>query len=195
MSLKYILFYLLSLVYKSLIAIRNYCYDSNLFNIHSIDCPVISIGNLSIGGTGKTPLTIYLAKILINNGFQPGIISRGYRRISKEEIVVSDGKKIHKDWRLCGDEPFMIAKLLSNVPIIVNNNKVVSSKRLIKDFNVNVILLDDAFQHRKIARDVDIVLYNSTINKKDLCLLPLGILREPIKNISRANIIIATKFS
>ena len=139
-----------------------------------------------MGGTGKTPVVLYLSKLLLKNGFKPGIISRGYKRNSKGQQIVSDGvvQKILNP-KKAGDEPYLIAKSIKGVPIIVNKNRVYSAKYIIKKFNVDVIILDDAFQHRKINRSIDIVLLNVNTPLNKLKPFPLGLLRENFKNIFR----------
>ena len=184
---------LLSIIYSVIISLRNTLYNWKFFKTHAVDIPVISIGNITTGGTGKTPLVRYLAEIIVKMGYKPGIISRGYGRITKAQLVVHDGKLIKSDWDKSGDEPYLLASWLKTVPIIVDSDKVNGAKYMVDNFDIDVILLDDAFQHRKIRRDLDIVLINSTVNSDSLKLLPTGMLREKLKNITRGDILIFTK--
>ena len=183
----------LSVIYGIIISLRNTLYNFKFLKTHAIDNSVISIGNITTGGTGKTPLVRYLAEKILKMGYKPGIISRGYGRITKAQLVVHDGKTVKSGWDESGDEPYMLASWLKTVPIIVDLNKVSGAKYLIDNFDVDVILLDDAFQHRKIRRDLDIVLINSTVNSDSLKLLPAGMLREKLENIKRGDILIFTK--
>ena len=108
---------LVSWIYGLIIKIRNKLYDLHYIKSHSFNKPIISIGNITAGGTGKTPLVIYIATLIINQGKKPGIISRGYGRKSKGKIIVHDGKEMLVDVNMAGDEPFLIGKKLKNVPI------------------------------------------------------------------------------
>lgn len=193
-----ILLFPLSLVFLCLVYFRNLFYDKNIFKSYKLSKPVISIGNISTGGTGKSPFTIFLANYLLDNNLKPAIISRGYKRKSKEIEVVYNGKEIISTSDKCGDEPLMMAQSLSlkhkNFFIITGSNRVETANFAINKFNPDIIILDDAFQHRKIKRNLDIVLMDSgeMINNKFLnsIVLPAGNLRENINNLSRANIII-----
>ncbi len=188
-----IFFYLISRLYKILIWLRNLLYDKKWVKIFSFEKPIISIGNLSTGGTGKTPLVIYLSEYLKKIGKKPGIISRGYGRSSTGLKIVHDGKNLLIDVHDAGDEPFLIAKILNNVPIIVSENKSLGIKHLIDLYNIDVIIMDDGFQHRKVDRNLDIVTISSNDDQSHYRHLPLGKLREPLKNIDRSNIVLYTK--
>jgi len=186
-------FYLISRLYKILIWLRNLLYDKKWIKIFSFEMPIISIGNLTTGGTGKTPLVIYLSEHLKKIGKKPGIISRGYGRKSKGLKVVHDGKNLLIDVHDAGDEPFLIAKILKNIPIIVSENKSLGIKQLINHYKVDIIIMDDAFQHRKVDRNLDIVTISSNDDKSHYRHLPLGKLREPLKNLNRSDILLYTK--
>ena len=183
----------LSILFHLITSIRNFFYDHKILSSTSIKVPVISVGNIEMGGTGKTPVVLYLSKLLLNSNFKPGIISRGYKRSSSGQQIVCDGEKIFFDASFVGDEPFLLAKLSKKTPIIVNKNRVSAAKFMIKNFDVNVIILDDGFQHRKINRSIDIALLNINTPIKSLNLFPLGRLREHFKNIYRADILLITK--
>ena len=181
---------MISFLYYILIKIRNYLYDHKIFAIYKSSIPVISVGNITSGGTGKTPFVIYLTKLFFKRGLTPLIISRGYKRTSREQLFFNG--KSNLTVNCVGDEPFLISKKIPKVDIIINKNRVDAVKYA---ENVNkkydVIILDDAFQHRSIDRDLDIVLINTTQTHTHL--LPYGTLREPYKNISRADCVILTK--
>ena len=183
----------LSILFHIITSIRNFFYDNRLFSVSSINIPIISVGNIEMGGTGKTPIVLYLSKLLLNSNFKPGIISRGYKRASSGQQIVSDGKKIFFDASFIGDEPFLLAKLSKKTPIIVNKNRVSAAEYMIKKFDVNVIILDDGFQHRKIFRNIDIVTINANENYKMYNMFPVGNLRESLFGLNRADYIFVNK--
>ena len=183
----------MSWLYGCIIWVRNQFYNFGWIKIRSFNKPIISVGNITSGGTGKTPLVINLAKLLQKMKKTPGIISRGYGRKSKGLQVVHDGKKLFSDAETVGDEPYLIALTLENVPVIVCNNRSHGIKQLLDYYSVNIIILDDGFQHRKVNRDLDILTVSSNDRKSDYRLLPWGNLREPLNNIDRANYVIYTK--
>ena len=183
----------ISWLYGFIIWLRNKLYDKKWIKSYSFSKPIISIGNITTGGTGKTPLVIYLAQLIIKNGKRPGIISRGYGRKSKGLKIVHDGKKIKLNSQESGDEPYLTALTLQNIPVIVSEKRVDGIKLLIDYFFVDIIIMDDGFQNRKIIRDLDIITISSFDKKSDYKLLPYGNLREPYKNINRADCIIYTK--
>tara|TARA_B110000438_G_scaffold263441_1_gene275409 strand:- start:761 stop:1783 length:1023 start_codon:yes stop_codon:yes gene_type:complete len=180
-------------LYKILIWIRNVLYNNKWAKTYSFDNPIISIGNLTAGGTGKTPLVIYLSQKIQKMGKNPGIISRGYGRTSKGKQVVHNGKELLLDVLNAGDEPFLIANTLENIPVVVSENRIEGIKKLIDDFNVDIVIMDDGFQHRKVHRNFDIVTISGNDKKKNYWHLPFGKLREPLKNLDRADIVLITK--
>jgi tetraacyldisaccharide 4'-kinase len=154
--------------------------------------PVVSVGNLRVGGTGKTPTVAHLCEQLIANGERPSILTRGYGRTRPSDGVtlVSDGKRIVADLATAGDEPLMLARLLPSVPVLVGNDRFACGQRAERDFNVSVHVLDDGFQHLTLARDVDLLL----VDERDLddCVLPAGRLREPLTNAAAAHALLVT---
>ena len=194
-SKKYLVFILfpLALFYWGLIYWRNLFYNFGFFVTRSLPCPVISIGNISIGGTGKTPMVEYVSRYLQSNGMYVGIISRGYGRKTTGSVIVTDGITKPTSWEDVGDEPFMLAHSLKNVPIIVDELRYRGGMLLVKKFKPDIIILDDGFQHRSLNRDLDIVLINSRDTIQDHKLLPYGLLREPWYHLSRADILVLTK--
>ena len=183
----------LSWVYACIIWIRNQFYDIQWIKSAVFNKSIISVGNITSGGTGKTPLVIYLAQQLQKKGKTPGIISRGYGRKSQGLQVVHDGKNLIADVSVAGDEPYLMACILKNIPVIVSENRINGIKQLLNDYLVDVIIMDDGFQHRKIKRDLDILTVSSNDRKRYYRLLPWGNLREPLKNIKRADLVIYTK--
>ena len=184
----------LALVYWGLVFWRNLFYKLNIFTVHKVDCKVLSIGNLTLGGTGKTPMVVFFAIYLISLGKKVAILSRGYGRKTKGMVLVSKGDgNILCSWQDCGDEPYMIANKLKGVPVLVDENRYRGGLYLRESFNPDIIIMDDGFQHRALHRDLDIVLIDGGDSISEHRLLPHGKLREPWSNIIRADAIIITK--
>lgn len=183
----------LFLVYQIIIFFRNYLYDKKILNSTKLPCKIISIGNITIGGTGKTPTVMAIAKFLQQHNKEIAILSRGYGRKSRGTRLVTDGRTIPNDWESFGDEPLLMAKSLSGIPIVVDENRVRGGQFLIANYHPEIIILDDGFQHRKISRDIDIVLINSNISKLRNRIFGFGNFREPWKALKRAHIIFLTK--
>jgi len=186
-------------LFALIVKLRNKLFDKEIFRAESVDAKVVSVGNINIGGSGKTPLVIFLINLLKNEGKRVGVLSRGYGRKSKGYILVSDGKKILTDVESCGDEILLTAKECS-VPSAVSEKRIDGAKKLISDQRVDTIVLDDAFQHRWIKRDVDLLICEQRFlispDFFDHYLLPAGSMREPFGSIERASaVIINRKFS
>jgi tetraacyldisaccharide 4'-kinase len=136
---------ILSFFYLGVINFRNWLYDHKICKEVKLPCPVISIGNITVGGTGKTPCVIMLAQMLQENGFKPAIISRGYGGKSIAPLnIVSDGDKILLDSETAGDEPYLIARELKNVPVVTGVKRIVTGKTAVNRFGANVLICDDA---------------------------------------------------
>ena len=187
------IFYPLSLFYQITLFIRSFFYKINFLETRSLPCKVISVGNITAGGSGKTPTVEYLSRLLQSKGKKIGIISRGYRRNSKKTLIVTDGKTKPKTWKTFGDEPYLLAQKLDNVPIIVGKSRYEAGIKMIETFNPEIIIMDDGFQHISLSRDLDIVLINSKDTKDTHRLMPVGMLRESVSNLSRADLVILTK--
>jgi tetraacyldisaccharide 4'-kinase len=174
-------------------------FDKNVFKSKSVNAKVISVGNITIGGAGKTPLVIYIAELLKSSGKKIGVLSRGYGRKSSGYKLVSDGEKIFTEVSESGDEIYHTV-LECKVPAAVCENRVYGARQLIKDTNIDFIVLDDAFQHRWINRDKDIVIIEQRfLIGNDFFihnLLPTGNMREPFSALHRADaIVVNRKFS
>jgi len=189
---RYILFPL-ALLYWGVLFWRNLFYTIGFFVSKRLPCKVISVGNLASGGTGKTPAVIFLAQLLKSRGKKVTILSRGYGRKSTGTQLVSNGREAVSNWERVGDEPAMMASILPGIPIAVDENRFRGGTFLLEKFKPEYLILDDAFQHRSIVRDVDIVLINSQDTKADHKLLPYGLLREPWIHLRRADITFFTK--
>ncbi len=184
----------LSRCYGSVMKIRDRFFRNHPERSRSLPCMVISVGNLTVGGTGKTPMTVYLATMLKNSGYRVAIVSRGYGgKASGTGGIVSDGEKVLLDADMAGDEPCMMARQLHDVPVVVWSNRYQAGMLAIKKFSPRILLLDDGFQHRKLKRDLDILLLDANRPFGNGHLLPRGTLREPIAMIQRADILILTR--
>jgi len=176
-----------SLLYGITMAARNFCYDHGFLKSHRLRCPVISVGNITVGGTGKTPTVAFLAKYLLGKGKKVCILSRGYGRTSHGPVVVSDGNQMLASVQEAGDEPYLLAKKLPDVPVIADRNRVQAGQMAVSLFNPDVIFLDDGFQHRRLHRDLDIVTFKSSKPLGNGLVLPAGPLREFVHNLKRAD--------
>jgi len=188
-----ILLWPLSLLYQVVIQVRNRNYDSNKNKVSQFNAKVISVGNITVGGTGKTPLVMAMAEWLQAEGQSVAILSRGYGRNGKSPFVVSDGKNIQNNVSHTGDEPLMMARRLPEVPVIVGSSRSEAGKFAIEQFHPDLIILDDGFQHRKVARDLDVVTLDATCPFGNEWLLPAGPLRESISALQRADLIVLTR--
>ena len=193
--LKVILYPFIS-VYAFIIWLRNFLFDKSIFKSRPVKAKVFSVGNITFGGSGKTPVTIYLTSLLKRGGHKVGVLSRGYGRKSSGYVFVSDGNKFHATVDKTGDEIYHTA-LDCSVPAAVSENRVKGAKRLIADTGVNTIVLDDAFQHRWIKRDADILVIDQRFLTEDHFfinnLLPTGIMREPFSSVKRADVVIINR--
>ncbi|WP_303700895.1 tetraacyldisaccharide 4'-kinase [Flexistipes sinusarabici] len=157
-------------------------------------CRIISVGNISMGGTGKTPFVIYLCRELLHRGFRVCVLSRGHKgKIGLGTNIIYDGEKFLVDKKLAADEPFLIAQKLQNVPVITGKDRVKSFKLAVERFSPDFVVMDDAFQHRKIHRDIDIVLLDHSNPVSTGFVFPFGYLREMPKNLQRADIVVFTR--
>jgi tetraacyldisaccharide 4'-kinase len=159
----------------------------------TIPCPVISVGNITVGGTGKTPLVMTLAKVLMGRGISVAILSRGYKRTKTAESVVSDGKRLFLSPEESGDEPFLMAQICQGVPVLVGKDRIANGRIALQQYGAKGLLLDDGYQHLPLHRDLDILLIDSHIGFGDQNLLPRGILREPLSHLRRAHLFLLTK--
>lgn len=167
-------------------ALRNSLFDRKILRSHRLNKPVISVGNLSVGGSGKTPFVIALGELLAQRGIRCDVLSRGYRRKTRGVLLV-DGGGTPADY---GDEPLLIARTL-NVPVIVGESRYQAGRFAEGKFDSQVHILDDGFQHRSLHRDFDIVLLTADDLKDEL--LPGGRLREPLSSLKRADAIVLPK--
>ncbi len=177
-----------SVFYSAGSGIKNYLFDKKIIKSSRVKAYVISVGNLTTGGVGKTPVVSEIAKYLISKGDKVAIVSRGYGgKLSNKQInLISDGKKIYYNANLAGDEPFWLAQN-TNAVVVTSKNRIKAAEFAIKEFGVNKIILDDGFQHRKLHRDLDIVLMDSEKALGNEHQLPAGPLREGRASLNRAD--------
>ncbi len=174
-------------------SIRNWLYDKNTFKTEKLSVPVISIGNITAGGTGKTPFVISLSKILQHNGYKVGIITRGYRRKEKEQVIVSTGKGPLVSPQISGDEPHLIACKTEDTVIIADRNRIAAGKTAIEKYNCTILIADDGYQHRRLSRDLNILLWDAYTNPYKEKILPAGKLRESWHGLKRASLLVFTR--
>jgi len=186
--------YILSVLYGLGVKIRTILYDSGFLDQKRLPCRVISIGNISVGGTGKTPMTIYVAQMIRDLGYRVVVISRGYKgTMEKEGGIVSNGQSCLAGPAKAGDEPFMMAQVLKDIPVMVGKNRFESGMRALNSFSADVIILDDGFQHRRLNRDIDLALIDDQVFFGNGHLVPRGILRETVSGLSRAHACVITR--
>jgi tetraacyldisaccharide 4'-kinase len=202
--------FIASRFYRMAIQFRIWLYAKRIYRHRAIGCLVVSVGNLSCGGTGKTPVVEVFARTLSNQGRKVAILSRGYRSkersvkdkwiakfsSQKNEVppkVVSDGKDLLLDSEYAGDEPYMLASNLKDVMVLVDRDRVKAGLYAIEEYGADTLILDDGFQYLRLKPHINIMLVDSTDPFGNHHVLPRGILREPIKNIRRADYIFLTK--
>jgi len=183
----------LSVLYRAAVYLRRIFYKLHFFKREKISCPVISVGNLTLGGTGKTPTVVQVAQLLKVNNRRPVVVSRGYgRKDEKEIIIVSDERSVLVDVKTGGDEPVMIGSKLPGIPVVVGRDRYQAALLALQRFNPDVVVLDDGFQHIPLQRDIDIVLVDAGNPFGNGKLFPAGILREPMNALERADAVLIT---
>lgn len=180
-------------LYSAAMKLRSTLYDRNLFRRYKMEVPVISIGNLTMGGTGKTPIVSYLATFLQSQGYKPAIISRGYGGAAGNKVnVVSDGKKIYLDAEQAGDEPRLLAESLPGVAVLTGIVRALPCRHAIQTLGCDILLLDDGFQHLAVDRDINLVLFSAESLAGNSRVFPGGDLREPVSALQRSDAFLLT---
>lgn len=187
---QYLLLFIPSLIYSAAVRFRLFLYGSGVLRKRKLKCRVISVGNLTAGGSGKTPLAMHIAVILKKNGIRPVIISRGYKGSRRRISAVSDGKAVLMGPDEAGDEPYLMASRLAGVPVVIGADRYMAGLFAIEKFSPDCVVLDDGFQHMGLERDLNILLVASEAGLGNGHLLPMGILREPVSGIRRASLIL-----
>ena len=186
--------YAFSFVYCQLIELTIALYRSGIFKQYKLDCHVISLGNITVGGTGKTPTAQRLASAIRDMGYRVVILNRGYRAKWKGKVgVVSDGKKIYMTAAEAGDEAFLLAKNLPKVPVLIGADRAETGKYAVEKLAAQVVILDDGYQHWRLIRDLDILLVDAINIFGNSYMLPRGTLREPLSHLNRADVCLLTK--
>ena len=194
-----------SKIYGAVVWLRMIFFRSGVLRRWPLGCQVISVGNVTAGGTGKTPVVEIFARELTKQGRKVAILSRGYRRKEKPflqrllssavepPLIVSDGRRVLLDSEMGGDEPYMLASNLPGVVVLVDRDRVKSGRYAVRKYGCDTLILDDGFQYQKLKHSHDIVLVDKTNPFGNGNLLPRGVLRESAKNINRADFIFITK--
>src|SRR6266850_2352366 len=182
----------LARVYGGGLALRSGLYATGIFRTRRLPCPVISVGNLTLGGSGKTPLAEVVARIVGELGGKPALLSRGYGRQTRGVQIVSDTVGIKLGARQGGDEPVLLAERLPGVPVVVGESRYEAGRVALERCGAGVLILDDGFQHRTLAKDLEIVSVAGRSPWGNGQLFPRGVLREPVEALRRADLIVVT---
>ena len=183
-----------SYLYEYGVRLKLAMYDMGIKKKEKLDCCVISIGNITVGGTGKTPTAQKMADLIKRMGYRVVILNRGYRSHWDKEIgVVSDGNKIFMTAYEAGDEAYLMAKTLPGIPVVIGKNRAITGKYAVEKLNAEVIIMDDGYQHWHLERDLDVVLVDTLNMFGNGCVLPRGMLREPLENLNRGDLFLLTK--
>ena len=169
--------------------LRRWLYRRGILKTQAVTVPVISVGNLTMGGTGKSPMVMYLASYLMSKGRRVAIVSRGYRRRSKGQVIVSDGERIRTDVHASGDEPMMFADRLPKAIVVVDADRVRGAEQAVK-LGADIILLDDGAQHLRLHRDLDLQLFDA--RRSLAATVPFGRGREPYRAVQDADVVLFT---
>lgn len=183
------LFVPLSFVYGVVAALHRWAYRSGLLRAAVLPRPVVSIGNLAVGGGGKTPLTMWLAKKLEDQGKEAGVLTRGYGRSGDRSVIAYPGH----DWKDIGDEPALMIRKVKGLPVAVSKNRQRGGEELLGTRNIKVFILDDGFGHHALHKNLEVVVIDDNRRFGSGRLLPAGILREPVERLKEAGIIVVTK--
>ncbi|MDR3317507.1 MAG: tetraacyldisaccharide 4'-kinase [Puniceicoccales bacterium] len=198
-----------SFIFTLIVKLRVWLYHKHYLYSQPLGCHVIVVGNITMGGTGKTPVAEYLAKLLLTMGRRPAIISRGYKSKGEPRYrkfwrwlthapdqapkIVSDGKTVLLDSEHAGDEPYMLAKNLQGVPVVVDKDRVKAGRYAIKRLGADILILDDGYQYLRLRSTLRMALVDKSNPFGNHYLLPRGILREPLSHLDRASCILLTK--
>ncbi|MDP8256611.1 MAG: tetraacyldisaccharide 4'-kinase [Candidatus Alcyoniella australis] len=180
--------------YGAAIGLRNAAYDHGLLPTHRVQARTVCVGNISVGGAGKTPTVIALARRLHSDGAKVGIVSRGYGGSgSRRGALVCAGNGPLVDAQVAGDEPRLIAQSVPEVPLYVAADRCLAAEHLVRHFGCEIVLMDDGFSHRRLQRDLDLLLIDAVNGFGNSRLLPAGPLREPLTQLKRAKAIVLSK--
>lgn len=186
-------FYLPAKLYEGGVRLRAWLYEQGWRKANQLPAPVISVGNLTVGGTGKTPCVAWLANWLRDEGHAVAILSRGYKRASTGRVEVSDGKTLLCDAAAAGDEPYLLAQSCPGVRVVVAQDRYAAGRWLSERAQVSVFLLDDGYQHLRLRRDLNLLLLDASDDLTQARMVPFGRLREPLTALGRADAVIVTR--
>jgi len=186
----------IALLYGAAMRSRARLFGKGRLAVHRLPCKVVSVGNITLGGTGKTPMSLYMAKLIHEAGFRVAVASRGYKgQAERQGGVVSDGNRLRMNSAAAGDEPFLMARHLLpfGIPVLVGGDRVRSGRLALERFHTEVLVLDDGFQHMRLHRDLNLVLLDAGKPFGNGHLLPRGTLREPLSALARADACLLTR--
>jgi 3-deoxy-D-manno-octulosonic-acid transferase len=186
-------FYILSVFYGLGYHFKVFLYQSGMVKPKKLNAKVISIGNITLGGTGKTPLVIYLSQKLKEKKLKVAILTRGYKRKKRGSVELVGENKNKIPWAEVGDEPYLLTARLHDIPVIVSKDRRSSGAYAERKYQAEVLVLDDGFQHWKLSRDLDLMVIDATNPFGNSKLFPAGILREPLSSLRRADIFVLNK--
>ncbi|MBZ5496874.1 MAG: tetraacyldisaccharide 4'-kinase [Acidobacteriia bacterium] len=184
------LFYVPGLLFEGLVRLRNRLYDASLLRQDRLPYPVISIGNLTLGGSGKTPLVIHLAQTVARMGGTPALLSRGYGRLAKKPVVLSPGEEVRLPVQVLGDEPALVRQRAPQLWLGISPDRHAVGLQIAQRNVHPLFILDDGFQHRRLKRDLDIVVVDRSQPLAGNRMLPGGTLREPLAGLRRADLVV-----
>ncbi len=181
-----------SALYGGAVAVRNFSYDRGLLKVRKLPALVVSVGNISVGGSGKTPFAMYLADKLLLLGKRPAVLSRGYKRLTDELVVACPEKGYQADAETMGDEPMLISHRLPQIPVAVHADRYRAGMAVLERFGADVFILDDGLQYRELHRDLDFVLMNHALSDLNDTYLPTGNLRDSKRRLMQADVVVLT---
>ncbi len=182
----------ISALYGGVVSLRNRGYDAGVFSSRSLPRPVVSVGNISVGGSGKTPFVMYLLEKFRAMGKKPAVLSRGYKRLTSKLVISCPAQGREADIQMLGDEPALISANFPEVPVAVLADRHRSGLEVLKNFDTDVFVLDDGFQNRELNRDLDFVLMNRSLYDLQDSYLPAGNLRDSKRRLKQADVLVMT---
>lgn len=182
----------LSVGYRGALRIRDLAYRVGLLRTGRLPCAVVSVGNLTLGGSGKTPTVELAVRTLQQLGAMPAVVSRGYGRVTRGVHVVADREGVRADPRTAGDEPLLLAERLPGVVVVVGENRYEAGRVAVERHGATVLVLDDGFQHRTLAKDLEILVVQGRAPWGNARVFPRGMLREPLAGLARAHVVVVT---
>lgn len=184
----------LSFIYSLVMILRSSMFSLRIFTARQLPRPVVSIGNITVGGTGKTPVTAYIANQLLEQGYRVAVISRGYGgSLEGQSVVVSDGATVMLSPEECGDEPFLLASTVPGLIVVIGTDRYAAGMLAMEQLAPDIFLLDDGFQHMRLHRDFNVLLLDYSRPFGNSWTLPAGLLREPVTAARRADFVIRTR--